>query len=579
MESEAKVMEAVALLRQAGRLDLLREGALALTRPARRASAGVAAAVAACSPPRIAAVSKVRAPFWGAVARGGHGAGLGKGYGRERVGETPRVSREQVRDGRRACGLPAQKWKAGPRAAAGPCAAAGQRALGKGQVGALGSSAAKGIKEKAAGALLESRSNARRSKGKGNTDGEKAPSGALNVSGAALLVGREKRGRSVGTDTGLREVGSSPVGGQPRTPLEQEAEGDPKIPLSGKWPTMLQWSSDEEGGDWWGDGGRVGGGAPSAGIEGAPARHAGEGAKEGEVRGLEEGLLVVGLEGEEVGGVGGQWVMSSSPGTSDLSWQGQLDYSDEDPGELDAARVHWGEGKAGPGAASRISSSGWSKQRSGAADASTGRYGGEGIAPPVAAAQKEQRPGSSRRRSKQRGEYSSCVRCGGTGASAVECEEGSEESLEEGELRNSGSEYEWWERGGQGTSNPVRKSLQVQRSGTRHGERRGERKGGEARTVQERTPLLSAVQVKARRRRAQDFAVGAGHSRAPGCALRGRGGVPCPGRKKNNFIVTGAKACFQADREQQRSARAVTHEASRRPRAAPGVLKAPPLPD
>ncbi|KAJ1126240.1 hypothetical protein NDU88_004648 [Pleurodeles waltl] len=53
MEMEAKVLEAVALLRQAGRMDLLKEGALA-----RRASAGVAAAVGACSLPRVVAADQ-----------------------------------------------------------------------------------------------------------------------------------------------------------------------------------------------------------------------------------------------------------------------------------------------------------------------------------------------------------------------------------------------------------------------------------------------------------------------------------------------------------------------------------------
>ncbi|KAJ1175169.1 hypothetical protein NDU88_000460 [Pleurodeles waltl] len=81
METEAKVLEAVVLLRQAGRLDLLKEGALAPTRPARRASAGVAAAVAACSPPRVAAADKVRGASRGAGAKGGQGEVLWAGTG------------------------------------------------------------------------------------------------------------------------------------------------------------------------------------------------------------------------------------------------------------------------------------------------------------------------------------------------------------------------------------------------------------------------------------------------------------------------------------------------------------------
>ncbi|KAJ1217892.1 hypothetical protein NDU88_005479 [Pleurodeles waltl] len=59
---DPKVQEALALLRQAGRLDLVKTEALAPGRPARRASAGVAAAVAACSPPRPADGAQVRVP-------------------------------------------------------------------------------------------------------------------------------------------------------------------------------------------------------------------------------------------------------------------------------------------------------------------------------------------------------------------------------------------------------------------------------------------------------------------------------------------------------------------------------------
>ncbi|KAJ1137801.1 hypothetical protein NDU88_004197 [Pleurodeles waltl] len=59
MDVDAKVLEAVALLKQAGRMDLLKEEALVPGRPARRASAGVAAAVAACSPLRAVGGSQV----------------------------------------------------------------------------------------------------------------------------------------------------------------------------------------------------------------------------------------------------------------------------------------------------------------------------------------------------------------------------------------------------------------------------------------------------------------------------------------------------------------------------------------
>ncbi|KAJ1155834.1 hypothetical protein NDU88_008559 [Pleurodeles waltl] len=46
------LQEAVALLKKAGRMDLLRQEALPALYPARKASHGVAAAVMACSPPR-----------------------------------------------------------------------------------------------------------------------------------------------------------------------------------------------------------------------------------------------------------------------------------------------------------------------------------------------------------------------------------------------------------------------------------------------------------------------------------------------------------------------------------------------
>ncbi|KAJ1113607.1 hypothetical protein NDU88_001849 [Pleurodeles waltl] len=76
MEHDAKVREALALLKQAGRMELLRDEALAPGRPARRSSAEVAAAVASCSPPRPVAGAQVRG-----VARGRSG-----GRGRVRLG-------------------------------------------------------------------------------------------------------------------------------------------------------------------------------------------------------------------------------------------------------------------------------------------------------------------------------------------------------------------------------------------------------------------------------------------------------------------------------------------------------------
>ncbi|KAJ1089133.1 hypothetical protein NDU88_002284 [Pleurodeles waltl] len=69
-------------------------------------------------------------------------------------------------------------------------------------------------------------------------------------------------------------------------------------------------------------------------------------------------------------------------------------------------------------------------------------------------------------RSMSRGEYKGCVLCGGSGehvgGGVVALEEvESDVSLEEGELRNSGIESEWWERKGWGAANPVRESFKA----------------------------------------------------------------------------------------------------------------------
>ncbi|KAJ1181436.1 hypothetical protein NDU88_006643 [Pleurodeles waltl] len=115
MEVDAKILEAVALLRQAGRMDLLKEGALALGRPARRASAGVAAVVAACSPPRLSGAGKVRGASWGVGAKGVFGAGKGRFSGRGRG--SPRASREVGHGIQHRSWNPARKGKAGPQEA------------------------------------------------------------------------------------------------------------------------------------------------------------------------------------------------------------------------------------------------------------------------------------------------------------------------------------------------------------------------------------------------------------------------------------------------------------------------------
>ncbi|KAJ1142159.1 hypothetical protein NDU88_008486 [Pleurodeles waltl] len=177
MESEAKVREALALLRQAGRLDLLKEGALAPTRPARRASAGVAAMVAACSPPRVAARGKVRCASRGVVARGGPGAGPRRVYGRVRVGESSGVPQKPSRAERRQSGASVPKGRAGPRVEA------GKQALEQGQIGALEASVTmkgKG-KGKAAGARQQRLGVSQGKKVKPSAAGDAAASAARAI--------------------------------------------------------------------------------------------------------------------------------------------------------------------------------------------------------------------------------------------------------------------------------------------------------------------------------------------------------------------------------------------------------------
>ncbi|KAJ1197594.1 hypothetical protein NDU88_001451 [Pleurodeles waltl] len=347
MEADPKVLEAVTLLRQAGRLDLLKEGALEPGRPARRASAGVAAAVAACSPPRVAEKVSGVSKGAGAGARGGTGAAKGKAARPARRAAAPRDSLEAGHGLVRPGGRPTRGGRARPRLVLRP------------------------------------------------------QGSCIDITGA---------------------LGTSAAGGR---------------------------------------------GSPGK----ARAHHA---RAAGPIR---KGLKIVGSEGPGA-------ELSRGGGTPDLVWQGPLDYEEDDPGEQEAARLHWEEEKATPWVASRMASTGRSRRWAGAVEASSGLSGGVGFAPPDAAAWEEQRPGPSRRTSSIRGEYSGVIRCCGEGVDARQRDEGvSDESLEEGELR-SGSEHDWWERKGRGTSNPVRQSLQVQRTVRWPWGSRKEHKVGEARTVQ-----------------------------------------------------------------------------------------------
>ncbi|KAJ1210806.1 hypothetical protein NDU88_006168 [Pleurodeles waltl] len=476
---DPKVQEALALLRQAGRLDLVKEEALAPSRPARCASAGVAAAVAACSPPRPANGAQVRVPKGRAFREASPGAS-GAVRGQAKRGGTARGSpRASPGEGRRR-GLPAGGKLAqrspvvrryGPRHGAGEETGA-EAPLGRGAVIVKGARGAAGRARKAHPGLIK--------------QGVGAGEQVLGGSRARAAGGFKAPQPGVGKGSQLETVG-----------LKEQR--DPRVPVSRKWPTMLVWSSsDEEGvsgevGDSW-SGGE---GASTAGTKGAPGMV--YGSQGGGTSGEEEGSSGEGGDiGGEIGKVREERGEFLLPSTPDLVGQGPLDFDEEDPGEQGAALVPWEEVKAGPGAASRMASSGRRGRRRRAADASSGRCGGVGDAPPDAAAWEEQRPGPAQKGVVNAREYAGCAWCGGHGeqggrrGSARE-ERMSDVSLEEGELRTSGSETEWWERQGRGVSNPVRKSLQVTHAGRRHRGGSQERIRGEEWKVQERPPLLSPV--------------------------------------------------------------------------------------
>ncbi|KAJ1142449.1 hypothetical protein NDU88_008774 [Pleurodeles waltl] len=243
--------------------------------------------------------------------------------------------------------------------------------------------------------------------------------------------------------------------------LGQLGPRDPRVPISTKWPPMLQWSSSEEEGEQVAEEGGWSGAKnpwllgpirPPGVFNGAQARWEKE--DMGKTGGGEDyplgegGLLEKGVEES-----------FSTPGTPDLLWQDTLDFEEEDPGEQCAAQSPWKEVKVGPGAAGRMTSAGRVDLRLQAA------------------------------------QFVVAVDLGGAAGAVAWHEEESDASLEEAELVNSGSETEWWERGkGQRDTNPVSKSLQVEKQLMgRAGGRRKERAGVEVRTVQERPPLLSPV--------------------------------------------------------------------------------------
>ncbi|XP_069061884.1 uncharacterized protein [Pleurodeles waltl] len=276
---------------------------------------------------------------------------------------------------------------------------------------------------------------------------------------------------------------------------ESGEQRDPLVPIASKWPTMLVWSSEEDGGAR-SDESEVesAGEGPSTAVKtGNPGRGTGPlggdrpREEEGSSVSEEEGVLEAGFgEGQLIGRVG-------APGTPDLFGHGPLDFEDDDPGEQRAALSPWEEEKASPRAASRMASSGRRGRRRRAADASARLCGGVGDAPPDAAAWEEQRLGPVRQW-RYGGEAAGCAQCKGSGVKGWKKRLDEEDrrsvvTLEEGELRTSGSESEWWDRQGRGVANPVRQSLQVSQVNSQS--KAARERLGEQRKVQERPPLLS----------------------------------------------------------------------------------------
>ncbi|XP_069098457.1 uncharacterized protein [Pleurodeles waltl] len=212
------------------------------------------------------------------------------------------------------------------------------------------------------------------------------------------------------------------------------------------------------------------GGSPSQEEEGSSEEGEVVGQQLGESQGIERGLF---------------------PGTPDLFELGPLDFDGDDSGEHGAALLPWEEEKGSPRAANRMTSKGRRGRRGRAADAFSRLCGGVGDTPPGTAAWEEQRLGSIKTWGYD-SDYAGGARgCGKSGKGVLKGLDGgdrmSDVSLEEGELRNSGSESEWWERSGRGVANPVRKSSQVSRR-LKASQEAGR---GEQRKVQERPPLLS----------------------------------------------------------------------------------------
>ncbi|KAJ1099479.1 hypothetical protein NDU88_004580 [Pleurodeles waltl] len=310
MESEY-IQAALSLLKKAGRMDLLRQVALPALRPARKATQGVAAAVMACSPQRAGA-------RLGQVRRGGRGGGRLSPGKRGRVVSRPAGPSAELSfvTGKRRGGADFRK----------------EHRLAKGRRGAPPRVAA-------------SRDSCAPSAGD-RQDGE------TGVQRTGVVQGEQPGG---GEDLDIMQVvDAAREEREDGLSAERDGEYDPLVPISRKWPTILEWSATESEGEEMevrGDPRR--GASPNFIVHwGAPRKVYGKPAKKGSVK-------------LSVEGPGGPGVRSGQRGL--LGAQGG-------PRFFEATRT----------------------RRRWAADTPGEPCGGRGLAPASAAASWERRPGPSK---------------------------------------------------------------------------------------------------------------------------------------------------------------------------------------
>ncbi|KAJ1181703.1 hypothetical protein NDU88_006905 [Pleurodeles waltl] len=265
---------------------------------------------------------------------------------------------------------------------------------------------------------------------------------------------------------------------------ERDGEGDPLIPISPKWPTMLEWSATESEGEGLADGEDTRGGA-SLHLTvrcGAPRRVCGESKKKGTVALNKEGPGGAGGRSGQLGVLGVQRVPRvvagdfDFAGTPDLCGQGE--------------RRGWGE----PGERGRLEDPGQKNRRSlerlAKAHQQDERHGGVGLRTLLGSGAEARvlhppaplLPGGGVRA--YLGFKRGCTRRARSTHRQT--------SIEEGELVEDGEEEIWWEQGGVGPANALSQSLQAFQDQPPARVRAWEEGQRVRRKAQERPPALPA---------------------------------------------------------------------------------------